>query len=98
MRFIKNMIKKFINYVMREDSQEKYATLARSKDNDVDLDLDHEKTFRFNIMPAHGGKIIELRSYDSKTDRIKQTLYIIHNSDDLSEEISQIITKEYISR
>ena len=52
----------------------------------------------FTIYSANGGKIIQTRSYDRVTDRNNNALYIITDNDDIGEEISQIITKERLTR
>jgi len=45
-----------------------------------------------------GGKIIQTVSYDRLMDTRKTGLYIIANDDDFGEELSQIITREMLSR
>lgn len=52
----------------------------------------------FTVYSAIGGKIIQTSSYDPTMDRYTGDLYIITDREDLGEELSQIITKENLSR
>lgn len=51
-----------------------------------------------SVYSANGGKIIQTRSYDNKTDRTRNELYIVINGEDLAEELAQIITRESLTR
>jgi hypothetical protein len=52
----------------------------------------------FIVYSATGGKVIEFRTYDPRTDRSVNTLYVITDKEDLGEELGQIITKESLCR
>ena len=52
----------------------------------------------FTVFGAVGGKVIQIHSYDPRTDRTTATLYIVTDKEDLGEELAQIITKESLSR
>lgn len=52
----------------------------------------------FTVFSAIGGKVIQIHSYDPRTDRTNSTLYIVTDQEDLGEELAQIITKESLSR
>lgn len=62
------------------------------------LEGDSGLTMRFNVFSAIGGKIIEVRRYDERTDTSIQNLYIIHNDDDLAEQIAHVMAMEYLSK
>ena len=51
-----------------------------------------------SVYNANGGKIVQTRSYDNKTDRTRNELYIIVNGENLAEELAQIITRESLTR
>ena len=50
------------------------------------------------VYSANGGKVIQINQYDSVTDRMKNSLYIITDKEDLGEELGLIITKECLIR
>lgn len=52
----------------------------------------------FTIFPAIGGKVIQLNTYDLRTDRHSVSLYIVTDKDDLGAELGLIITKECLTR
>jgi len=52
----------------------------------------------FNLYSANGGHVVELRHYDDKTDRIKNSLHIVPHDKDLGEALNHIITYEALKR
>ena len=48
----------------------------------------------FNVMPAQGGTIIQLRQYDRKTDRHNNSTHIIPEGQDVAETIGKIVAME----
>jgi len=50
------------------------------------------------VYSATGGKVIEVKSYDMRTDRWNTNMYVITDKEDLGEELGQIITKESLCR
>lgn len=59
---------------------------------------DRETAMNFTVYGATGGKVVQFSSYDPRTDRHHNHLYIVTDKEDLGEEIGQIITKESLSR
>lgn len=53
-----------------------------------------ERALHFTVYVANGGKVIETRRYDKKTDRNTNGLYVINNDADFGKEIDKIITME----
>ena len=51
-------------------------------------------SLNFKVYKASGGTVLETSSYDRKTDRHNNSLYIITDSQDLGKEIGKIITLE----
>ena len=48
----------------------------------------------FNVMPAQGGTIIQLRRYDRKNDRSDNATHIIAEGQDVAETIGKIVALE----
>ncbi len=66
------------------------ATLA-SPSRKYDID---SNSLNFKIFKASGGTVLETTSYDRKTDRHSNSLYVITDDKDLGKEIGKIITLE----
>ena len=48
----------------------------------------------FTVMPAQGGTIVQLRSYDRKNDRHDNSTHIIPEGQDIAETIGKIVAME----
>lgn len=48
----------------------------------------------FNVMPAQGGTIVQLRQYDRKTDRHNNSTHIIAEGQDIAEAVGKIVAME----
>ena len=53
-----------------------------------------ERAIQFTVYVANGGRVVETRRYDKKTDRNTNGLYVINNDADFGKEIDKIITME----
>jgi len=53
-----------------------------------------EPVLNFKVYSAVGGKVVEFRRYDRKSDRNDSTTYIITNDQDFGDRISKIATME----
>ena len=52
----------------------------------------------FTVFNAIGGKVVQFSSYDPRTDRHYNAIYVVTDQEDLGEELGQIITKESLTR
>jgi len=50
----------------------------------------------FNVMPAQGGTVVQIRCYDRKTDRNNHITHVIPDGEDISERIGQIVSMELL--
>ena len=55
-------------------------------------------SIRFQLYHAHGGQIVEVKSYDEKTDINNVSLHIITPDENLGEALGKIITYESLQR
>jgi hypothetical protein len=51
---------------------------------------------RFTVMPARGGTIVQIRTYDTKRDSNQYTTYVIPDGQDIAEEVGRIVSMELI--
>ena len=52
----------------------------------------------FTLYNANGGHVVELRHYDEKLDRMKNSVHIVPHEKDLGESLNHIITYEALKR
>jgi hypothetical protein len=71
----------------------KASKLATSMDAELE-----SRGVSFNLYSANGGHVVELRNYDEKSDRHKNSLHIIPHDKDLGEALNHIITYEALKR
>lgn len=65
-------------------------TVRESHDADIE-------GMRFTVMPAEGGTIVQMRTYDRRKDESKNTTYIIPDTEhDVAHRIGQIVALELI--
>lgn len=53
-----------------------------------------DRAIQFTVYTANGGRVIETRRYDRKTDRHANNLYVVTSDQDFGREIDKIITLE----
>ena len=56
--------------------------------------ISDDPVLNFKVYSAVGGKVVEFRRYDRKSDRNDSTTYIITNDQDFGERIAKIATME----
>jgi hypothetical protein len=57
-----------------------------------------ERAIQFTVYNANGGRVVETRRYDKKTDRSSTGLYVITSDVDFGKEIDKIITMEALKQ
>jgi hypothetical protein len=82
----------------KRQSQERESAKAvnrLSNSLSVERSIDQpERALHFTVYVANGGRVVETRRYDKKTDRSTNGLYVINNDADFGKEIDKIITME----
>jgi len=58
------------------------------------LSLSKERSIKFEIHNANGGRVVQTRRYDAQKDRHFENLYIITSDQDFGREIDKILTME----
>jgi hypothetical protein len=82
---------KFRDWLNNDDYNQVSLSIV---DDSEGPNLDSQNAVRFTIHHAHGGSVVQTRTYDERKDRNIENLYIIKNNEDLGEEIAKIITME----
>lgn len=84
---------KLHNFIFPSDSMavpSKGATIRESSDADIE-------GMRFTVMPAEGGTIVQMRTYDRRKDESNTKTYVIPETEqDIAHRIGQIVAMELI--
>lgn len=92
------LLKKLIQGSEWEKRQNQPSAINQIKVRDslsIDRSIDQpDRALNFTVYVANGGRVVETRRYDKKTDRHTTGLYVINNDADFGKEIDKIITME----
>lgn len=89
-KLIANWAQQGHNYVEVETMKGSRVISAR----DSEAVCNDDPILNFKVYSAVGGKVVEFRRYDRRSDRNDTTTYIITNDQDFGERISKIATME----
>ena len=94
---IRQLIK---NWLFKDDQLEADVpqTIHSNRISKSHPSVESELGFRFTVLPASGGKIVQVEHYDRRKDQHHSKLYIIGPDDKFGEEIEQIYAMEQLSR
>ena len=90
---MKNWLRqKLHNFLYPSDRADVPKSNLVARSNDVDID-----GLRFNIMVAEGGTIMQVRSYNQRTDQSTTKTYVIPDDEqDVAHRVGQIVAMEMI--
>jgi hypothetical protein len=93
-----NWFNRWVNKKIR-DSMNQPNVYSNDAKVSIGIDRLDRETFdrpalNFKMHRAESGWIMEVRRYDSRTDRNSTALHIINDEDDLGDNIAKIITME----
>ena len=94
------MIKKWLRQWLAEDKKERYSIAISSTKASHDYEdiSDYRNVMKFEIVPARGGMIFTIRTYDEKSDNHKHLHYVIHDDEDVAARIGEIVSLEMLRR
>lgn len=96
-RWLRNAIKEAWESEKEEAENlviEKRPIRVRDEPHAVPTIDDTEKSIRFTVHTANGGRVVETYRYDRRKDQNTCGLYVITNDQDFGKEIDKIITME----
>lgn len=98
--------KKFVRWIKRdwyncEDElrcEEAMPTANYSSGSKISSSRSIESPVRFNftVIPASGGRIVEFNTYDHQKDRSFNTVHVIPDEADFSNELTKIVSIELL--
>ena len=84
--WLRNKLQNFLNPPEELTVSERIGVMTR------DTDIDERGTLRFTVTPARGGVIVNVRHYDSRADENYNTLHVIHDDENVSQRVSEIVS------
>ncbi len=92
MKWFKKMVASWARQGNNYDEENcKTSRLISTAEN---ASISDDPVLNFKVYSAVGGKVVEFRRYDRRSDRNDSTTYIITNDQDFGERISKIATME----
>ena len=82
------------DWLFDESDMSNHAISVDEDGPEVQLD----NAINFSVVNAAGGRIVQVRYYDQKSDRHKNSLHVITPDEDLSTALAHILAIETISR
>lgn len=80
------------NFIFPSDIPSGKAISTVRESNDVDVE-----GMRFSVMPAEGGTIVQMRTYDRRKDESHNKTYVIPDTEqDIAHRIGQIVALELL--
>lgn len=89
-RWIKNWLTKDDYTIVKENVPVNYNRLSTDEMN--------SDSIKFTVTPANGGVIISTYSINNIKGESNSNLYVIHQNDDVAENITKIITLELLKK
>lgn len=86
------------NWLMAEPEEELELERSFNDNDDDDFRIDHDSAIHFSVVPANGGKIVQIRYYDKVKDRNLTKLHVITPDEKLEEALAHIFQIEVLSR
>ncbi len=85
---------RFRNWLFNDDSD----VPVMSNDEPDELNFREGQALHFTVLPAAGGRIVQVRGYDERKDQHVNKLHIITPDENLAESLAQILQIEQLSR
>jgi hypothetical protein len=82
------------NWLFNDDSD----VPVLSKSDPDELNFREDQSLHFTVIPAAGGRIVQVRGYDERNDRHINKLHIITPDEELATSLAQILQIEQLSR
>lgn len=83
------------NWIMRDDAEVKLTAEPRIREVEYD-ESQTLQTLRFSVTPARGGLILSVRHYDRRKDESNFVNHVIHDDQNVAENIAQIVSMEIL--
>jgi hypothetical protein len=80
---------KIKNFLYPEDEVGLVSSNRLSATSD---DYNEDNTLKFSVTPARGGIIVSVRNYNRKKDTSENIIHVIHDDEDVSQRVAEIVS------
>jgi len=94
MKWLKKALWRWTYQGRELDEETAKTSSGRLISRDEEAVCNDDPVLNFKVYSAVGGKVVEFRRYDRKSDRNDSTTYIITNDQDFGDRIAKIATME----
>jgi len=91
-QLMKRTLKQRFKEWLFDDSKNPRANEIRIDEDGIQLS--RERSIKFEIHHANGGRVVQTRRYDAQKDRHFENLYVITGDQEFGRELDKIITME----
>jgi hypothetical protein len=89
----KTIKQRFAQWLLNHADADDYdAPIGRLEQSEFDMD----SPVRFDLVSAHGGRILQVRRWDRKHDSHDTTTYVIPSGEDVGQRVAKILNLELI--
>ena len=85
-------------WLFAEDNDNEYAEMKFESDESNEVAINEDNAIHFAVIPANGGRIVQLRYFDRVKDRHFTKLHLVTPDENLAEALAHILQIEVISR
>lgn len=85
--WFRNKIK---NFIFPSDEEAKIGNSVYVTEDDTQITRDN--TLKFTVTPARGGVIVQIRAYDPKRDEHDWVTHVIHEDENVSGRVAEIVS------
>ena len=79
-------------------NEAKHDAIEVDNSGDSRENIEGEDSFRFDVIPAQGGSIVQTRHYDKRNDQHVRKLHIIGSDEDMPTALAHILALEQLGR
>lgn len=98
MNWLKRKVIKWVREDWDNEREKNSMTIGSNRaiaSREVEANMcDAEPILNFRVFSAVGGRVVEFRRYDRKTDRSDTTTYVVNSDEDFGESVARIANME----
>jgi hypothetical protein len=102
MKWAKKLLLKWVADAQRDQFNEPHVveeTDMKLSSNEVDEhEIDMSKSVKFSVLPARGGCVLEIKSWDKKEREWDSVTHVIPEGADVAHAVGQLVSMEMLRR
>ena len=95
MNFLKRLVIKWVREDSNDSAEPMKMSTVRSRDSLGSM-VEMDRAINFQVLPATGGAVVQIRRYDHKKDDHHYSTYVIPEGNDIAKEVGHIVSLEIL--